>query len=87
MIAELGKRYHVELVAEPAEIEHEDFIVHDLEVDGKRMQIYWENSLGYVSFISADGDLIQELSRYLSGRKPVLYPNVSNWAQPPTFDK
>jgi hypothetical protein len=75
ILEELRKRYRVEIIAEPEESKGEDFVFHHLEVDGRRMQIYWENSLGYISFISADRNLIQELSSYLNGQKPA-YENV-----------
>jgi hypothetical protein len=70
ILEELRKEYRVEVLAESIETVHEDFITHHLEIDGKPMQIYWENSLGYIALNSIDQELISSISSYLKGKTP-----------------
>ncbi len=70
IIDELRKRYDVQILNEPEEFEGEDFIYHDISVDGRKVTIYWENSLGYVSFIAAEPALLEQMSQHLAGKIP-----------------
>jgi hypothetical protein len=72
IIAELRKSYSVEVLHETEEMEGEDFVFHEIAVDGRKLTIYWENSLGFISFISADAALIEQLSKHLAGKKPEI---------------
>lgn len=72
IITELQKQYSIEILKEDPEVEGEDFVYHDIAINGLKICIYWENSLGYISFISVDPDLIEEASKYFAGKTPQI---------------
>lgn len=70
MVNELRRQYRVRSDIDLISVEYEDFVVHKVELDGKPMEVYWENSLGYTSLSSPHRELIHEVSTYLCGKRP-----------------
>lgn len=72
MIEMWREKFSVQLVNEPEEKKDEDFVVHAVLFEGQSLDIYWENSLGYISLQSHDEATIVSAAAALRGRVPVL---------------
>lgn len=72
MIGVWRQKFDVFVRDEPAEEKHEDFIVHKLSLSDRPLQVYWEDSLGYVAIQGKDEALVFEAARLLKGMKPAL---------------
>lgn len=72
MIATWREQFDVTIEREPKEERLEDFVIHELRMSEWPLQIYWENSLGYIAIQAEDEMLIRKAAQILRGKRPSI---------------